>query len=169
MEARHGDNREIGLEAGQRGGGRLYEHMPGEQAVPGQLGINPHVQAVLRVGAGVAVPLVNFPVGQVALHLAVKLVEGSLVYGHVLVAPPDIPFAGRLFNYKFILRRARGMLAGMRAQSAAGGYLRFLTGNGVLVKRGCRKVLEYVFGGFYFIHGGFLFGFYHGGPLAVLV
>ena len=72
----HGDDGELRHVLLHRvDGRRLEEHVAREEAVPGLLGDDPDRQAVLRIGAGVAVLDEDVPALQVALQAGVEHAE----------------------------------------------------------------------------------------------
>jgi hypothetical protein len=93
--------------------GRRDEHRLREQGVVGVVGDDPHVDAVLRIGAGEGVDDVEVAVGEVGRDLGAKAVEAILLERPVHIAPPDALLGGRLPHDELVLRRAAGVAAGV--------------------------------------------------------
>ena len=91
----------------------LQEHGAREQAVPGLLGDDADGQAVLGIGAGVAILHEDVAALQVALQARQQRAEVFAGEGPVVLAPPDAVFGGLLADHELVGRGARGVLAGV--------------------------------------------------------
>ena len=143
VELRAVDDDEVGLEPLQDLGVELaQEHVAGEHAVPGGLGDDPQLQAVLGVGAGVAVLDEDVAALEVGLQPDLQQLEVLGVERLVVLAPPDLVLARRLADDELVVGRAPRVLAGPddeRAQMADGPLA---ATDRLLVQRRRRQVVE---------------------------
>ncbi len=103
--------------------------------MPSVLGYHPHLDAVVRVGAGVQVLHVEPFACQVRLHVVGEAREGALVERLVNFAPINAAVAGSVANYELVFRRTARELAGVDYQGARMIELSFAVGQGVLVEQ----------------------------------
>ena len=80
-----------------------------EQAVPRELGVHAHRNAIAFVGADVTVELIDVAFGEIGLHAIEQRVEARRLDRLIGVAPVDVIFAGGLLDEELVLRRAAGM------------------------------------------------------------
>ena len=146
--SRQVDHRQLGLEVPQHGTVVLaHEHVAGEQAVPGVLGDDPHPQAVLGVGAGVAVEDEQVLVGGEGADLLEQSVELRRLDRPVDLPPPDLA-AGLLFlDDELVVGRAAGVDAGLGDQGTGLGQLRLAPSERLLVEPRRRQVPPHRLGG----------------------
>ena len=102
----------FGLERRQVLLGRLAEQVPGEDAGPGGLGVDPERAAVGRIRADMAVLGVQRPVRDVLDEPGPEPVVVLLADRLVDLAPPDLAGGRGLADDELVLRRATGVLAG---------------------------------------------------------
>ena len=100
---------------------RIDEHVLGKKAVPCLLGDHAHLDAVIRIGACVAILHEHFLVLHIGKHAVAHRVE---MFRRNLVVdrtPPDVAGVFRLVDDVLVLWRPAGVLAGGDNQPAAGG------------------------------------------------
>jgi len=80
----------------------LHEHVAGEQAVPGLLGDDADGQAVIGIGAGIAILHEHVAVLQEPLHTREQRAELIAAEGPVVLAPPDVFLGGMLLDDELV-------------------------------------------------------------------
>ena len=140
-ETRHVDDGEVGPVVEQLGAvGFAHEHVLGEEVLPCVLVDDTHVDAVPRIGTGIAVEHEKIAALEVALDLTEEAFETFRLDCLVDGAPPDVRFAARFFDHKFVVRRTAGVHSGVGHQRAFSGDVGFPTGDGLFVEAGRRQV-----------------------------
>ena len=142
LEARHVDDREVGLERGQRLARRDPEQVAREHAGPGGLGVDAKAPSMGLVGADVQVLRVERAVLHVRHQARAEAVVVRLADLVVDLAPPDLVLAPRLADDELVPRRAARVLPGADDERALGGDRAFFGRERVLVQLGDGEVGE---------------------------
>ena len=133
LEARQAEDGEFGNVAGEFGALGAAQQRADEHRVPGELGIDAGLDAVFRIGAAIEILREQFlalGVGEEILQQHVELLGRELA----VLLPPHRIFGAGIDDDELVFRAAAGMHAGIGAERAAGGDLRFLGGDGEFVE-----------------------------------
>ena len=136
LEAGRLDDGELRLVAGQFPIRRRDEQVAREQAVPGELRDHADRQAVVAIGAGMAVLDEHLLALEIGDHAPVDVVEDLRRDRAVDRAPPDVRRGRRLLHDVLVVGRAPGMGAGHGDQRPAFGDLRLAAPHRLLVESG---------------------------------
>ena len=130
----------FGANVGQVGGPRPAEQVPGEDARPGGLGVDPQAAPVLGRRADEAVLGVDDLVREVVDQPRAEAVVVRLADRPVDRAPPDLVATRRLVDEELVLGTAAGVLAGPDDERALGRHDPLACPDRVLVQLGGRQV-----------------------------
>src|SRR5262249_44672054 len=139
LERRQAQNGEIGDVVGELGALGTDQQRADEQRVPGELGIDPRLDAVFGVGAAVEVLGVELLASGVLEEVAEQQVELGGRQLAVLL-PPDRLLGGFVADDELVLGAAAGVDAGFGAERAALDDRALAVRNRVLVKRSLQQI-----------------------------
>ncbi len=135
LERREIENGEFGLEVRKLVGLGADQQRADEQRVPGELGEDAGLDAVVRVGAAVEILSEEFFAFGVGDEVGEQIVE-VLFRDFLVVVPPDFLLGEFVDHRVFVFRGAAGVVAGLRAKRAAGDDLTLVALERMLVERG---------------------------------
>jgi len=139
LERRQIDDGEFGREAFEFGAVRTNEQRADEQRVPGEFGVDARANAVFRIGAAIEILREQRLAFRVRKEVLIQILEMLLAELAVAVLPHG--FFGQGIDHRvLVLGRASGVVAGFRAERAAGDDLGFPIGDGMLVERGLGQI-----------------------------